>query len=53
MNDFNVKLKSLMEMFIQMLRHMEMFYLTSIYIYIYIKLYMYACVKALWKFKNV
>ena len=30
-----------------------MFYLASIYIYIYIKLYMYACVKALWKFKNV
>ena len=34
MNGFNVKLKSLMEMFIQMLRHMEMFYLTSIYIFI-------------------
>ena len=34
MNGFNVKLKSLMEMFKQMLRHMEMFYLTSIYIFI-------------------
>ena len=53
MNGFNVKLKSLMEMFIQMLRHMKMFYLASIYIYIYSKLYMYVYVKALWKFKNV
>ena len=34
MNGFNVKLKSLMEMFIQILRHMEMFYLASICIFI-------------------
>ena len=34
MNGFNVKLKSLIEMFIYMLRHMEMFYLASIYIFI-------------------
>ena len=33
MNGFNVKLKILMEMFILMLRHMEMFYLASIYIF--------------------
>ena len=34
MNGFNVKLKSLIEMFIYMLRHMKMFYLASIYIFI-------------------
>ena len=41
MNGFNVKLKSLMEMFIYMLRHMEMFYLASIYIYIFILNYIF------------
>ena len=39
MNGFNVKLKSLMEMFIEILRHMEMFYLALIYIYIYIYIF--------------
>ena len=53
MNGFNVKLKSLMEMFLQMLRHMAFYFkaygnvLACINIYIHIKLYMYAYVKAL------
>ena len=53
MNGFNIKLKSLMEMFILMLRHMEVYVkaygnvLSCLNIYIYIKLYMYAYVKAL------
>ena len=46
---FNVKLKSLMGMFVKAYGNV----LSCINIYIYIKLYMYACVKALWKFKNV
>ena len=47
MNGFNVKLKSLMEMFIKILRHMEMFYLASIYIFILNYINVYACVKVL------
>ena len=52
MNGFNVKLKNFNgNVYINFKAYGNV--LSCINIYIYIKLYMYACVKALWKFKNV
>ena len=51
MNGFNVKLKVYGNGYINVKAYGNV--LSCINIYILIKLYMYACVKALWEFKNV